>query len=92
MSFFRHFSHVSEEMSASWGAITSIWSFKHLSLSSFTSRPLIEIAAVCSGKVRSVIDNRCALAFEKFVQLQIGLCVNGVSKSWERNVRNMDLP
>ena len=39
MSFFRHFSHVSEEMSASWGAITSIWSFKHLSLSSFTSRP-----------------------------------------------------
>ena len=39
ISFFRHFSHVSEEMSASWGAITSIWSFKHLSLSSFTSRP-----------------------------------------------------
>ena len=30
---------VKEEMSASWGAITSIWSFKHLSLSSFTSRP-----------------------------------------------------
>ena len=27
----------------------------------------------------SVIDNRCALAFEKFVQLQISLCVNGVS-------------
>ena len=37
------------------------------------------VAAVCSGKVRSVIDNRCTLTLEKFVQLQIGLCVNGVS-------------
>ena len=35
-----------------------------------------------SGKVTvkiDIIDNRCTLALEKFVQLQIGLCVNGVS-------------
>ena len=39
ISFFRHFSQTSDGMSASCGAITSIWSFRHLSLSSFTSRP-----------------------------------------------------
>ena len=39
---------------------------------------LIKITAVGSGKIRSVIDNRRALAFEKLVQLQVGLCVNRV--------------
>ena len=40
--------------------------------------PLIEIAAVCSGKIGSVIDNRRALALEKLIQFQVGLRVNRV--------------
>lgn len=36
------------------------------------------VAAVCPGKVGSIIDNRCALALEKLVQFQVGLCVNRV--------------
>lgn len=39
---------------------------------------LIEITAVGSGKIGSVIDNRRTLAFEKLVQFQVGLCVNRV--------------
>ena len=39
---------------------------------------LIEIAAICSGKVGGIVDDGRALALEKLVQFQVGLCVNGV--------------
>lgn len=40
---------------------------------------LIQITAICSGKISDIIYNGCPLAFEKLVQFQISLCINGVS-------------
>ena len=41
---------------------------------------LIEIAAVGSGKIRSVIDNGRALAFEKLIEFQVCLCIDRISQ------------
>lgn len=56
----------------------------------FRFPPLLEVVFVIifSGKIGSVIDNGRALALEKFVQFQIGLCVNGVSQTLGKKTTN----
>ena len=41
---------------------------------------LIEIAAVGSGKIRSVIDNGRPLALEKLIEFQVCLCIDRISQ------------
>lgn len=41
---------------------------------------LIEIAAICPGKVGGVIDDHRTLTFEELIHFQIGLCIDRVSE------------
>lgn len=41
---------------------------------------LIKVTAVHSQKIGGIVDDRCTLAFEKFVQFQISLCVCRVAQ------------
>lgn len=41
---------------------------------------LIEITAVGSGKIRSVIDNGRPLALEKLIEFQVCLCIDRISQ------------
>ena len=41
---------------------------------------LIEIAAVCSGKICRFIDYHRPLTFEELVHIEVGLRVNGISQ------------
>ena len=41
---------------------------------------LVEIAAICSGEVRRVIDYHRTLALEKLVQFQVSLGVNRIAE------------
>mgnify|MGYP006879771547 CR=1 FL=1 len=80
MSFFRQRSHVSDDTSPSLGSKNKYLIFQVLVFSFLHIPALIEIAAVCSGKICRFIDYHRPLTFEELVHIEVGLRVNGISQ------------